>query len=371
MKLNSIELLGALSKVSGIVSDKSVVEELKSYHILPDAETKLVKIAGTDSMMTLIEEIPFEPTEGSDLSLLVLGADKVLEIIKYAGAEVELVYTGGETEESEEVHIVTPKSKIVIRKHFGLSDDIIDFEMGDEDNFDDEIPVNVLKTVLSSLASLIDSTNTDPAAKTIFLNGTKAIIGDDITLSTINLETTGKYEFNIKVVKQILSLLGSLDGESIVQLKKYDDENKILIKTEKDIFKFSIYDVYEPELEIIEEFESQASLLVSKEDFIRGLHLVKATSEDDKVNITLKEGEVVLESYFEGENATDNIPAPKCEIKVDGGIKFESLASQLVKLATVIDSEGIVLTVDPESSILLVREPRKKIVSAVTVRIID
>lgn len=369
MKLNSIELLGALSKVSGIVSDKSVVEELKSYHLLPNPETKKVKIAGTDSMMTLIEEIDYEPTENSDGTLLVLGAEKVLEIIKYAGHEVELVYS--EDSESDEVKIVTPKSEVVIRKHFGLSDDIIDFNMGDVESFDDEIEVAVIKKAFSSLGSLIDTSNTDPTAKTIFLSGEKAIIGDDTTLSTIDIATNEKYEFNIKVVKQLLSLFNGVDAESKVFLKKYEEDNKILVKTDKDIFKFSIYDVYEPDLEIIEEFESQASLLVAKEEFIRGLNLVKATSEEDKVHISLKENELILESYFEGENARDVIAAPKCDVKVEGGIKFESLASQLIKLANVIDSEGIVVTIDPESSILLVREPRKKIISAISVNLVS
>lgn len=376
MKLNSIELLGALNKVSGIVSDKSVVEELKSFHLYPDVEKGEVRIAGTDSMMTLINRIPYTPTDGSDDSCLVIGADKLIEIIKYAGPEVELKYADGE--ENEEVNIVTPRSKVVLRKHFGISDGIIDFDIEDESEFDDTLKAGVLREVFSRLSGLIDNANTDPAAKTIFFTKERAVISDDINLSVMTLETNESYEFNIKVVKMISSLLNSLDPESDVHLKKYVDDSLILVKTENDTFRFSMYDVYEPDLDLIDTFEPSASVLVSKNEFIQGLNLVKATSEEDKANITLRksekegrEGEVVLESFFEGENSNDVIGCPKGAFKVEGvnEIKFESLVSLIVKLANVIDSEGIVVAIDVESSVLFIREPKKKIVSAISVRL--
>ena len=95
MKFNSSELLNSLSKVSTIVSDKSVVEQLRSYHFLPDVEKGQVRIAGSDSIMTLIQRVPYIATEGSDGSHLEISADKLTDIIKYAGPEVEIVYAEG------------------------------------------------------------------------------------------------------------------------------------------------------------------------------------------------------------------------------------------------------------------------------------
>lgn len=377
MKFNSNVLLNSLNKVSSIVSDKSVVEQLRSYHFLPDLEKGEVRIAGTDSIMTLIQRVPFIATEGSDGSHLEISADKLSDIIKYAGPEVEFVYTEGE--ENEEVNIITPRSKVVLRKHFGNNEELIDFDIENVTEFDDEMEVSQFKEIISLLGSLIDSNNIDPAAKTIFFDKERAIVGDSISLSIMDIVTNESYEFNIKVVRMILSLLNNEDAESKVKLKKYEEDGMILVKTENSTFRFSIADVYPHDLELINTFEATTSVLVSKEEFIQGLHLVKATSEEDKVNITIRksekagiQGEVLLESYFEGENSSDTIGCSRGMFNdaEKETLKFESLVSLLVKLTNVIDNEGVVVALDTESSVLFVREPRKKIISAISVALI-
>jgi DNA polymerase III sliding clamp (beta) subunit (PCNA family) len=364
MKINAVELLSALNKVSGVVNDKSVVEELKAFHLLP--ENGILKVAGTDSNMTIIEKVAYEETENSDGTKLVLSANKIMDVIRYAGHEIEFVYNAEDTDGG--VKIVSPTSSVTLFKHFGIADEIINFELDAEEDFEDEIKVSELKSIFSNLSAVVDTSVTDPSFKTIFFNGEKALVGDETTISTIECTTNGKYEFGIKVVKQTLSILNGLDPESFVKLKKIDEGSKILLKTDSDVLSFGIADVMEPNLEVIEQFVSVASVLVSKEDFNRSINLVRATSEEDKINVELTEDKTNLTSYFEGEEARDELVNAKSQIKVENGFKFESLASQLLKLNSIIDSEGVVLEVDNESNILLVRDPKKKVVSAISVR---
>ena len=367
MKVNAVELLSALTKVNGIVGDKSVVEELRSFHMLPEGNR--LKIGGTDSNMMLVESVEIEPTENSDGSLLVLSAGKVLDILRYAGHEVEIEYSADE----EEVKIVTPRSSVTLKKHFGLSEDIIDFDLELEEDFVDTIKVSDLKTVFNSLASIIDSTGTDPSAKTIFLTGEKALVGDDTTLSLMKFATKGKYEFSLKVVKQIMALISSLDGEAEVSLKMVSDGDRTLLKTPVEVFSFGFMDVLEPETEVIDEFEAHASVFVSKEDFIRSIHLVRATSEEDMINVEIGKEVVELTSYYEGENARDEVAVLKGKVNdtiAGGKVKIESLASQLLKLSGVIGEEGIVVSLDTESSILIIRDKDKELVSAISVLIL-
>lgn len=362
MKVNAIELLNALNKVSGVVSDRSVVEELKAFHLLP--EDGVLKVAGTDSDMTIIAKVEYESTENSDGTKLVLSADKIMDVIRYAGHEIEFVYN--EEDEDGGVKIVTPRSNVTLFKHFGIADDIINFELDTEEDFKDEIAAVDLKFILSSLSTIVDSSVTDPSFKTIFLNGTKAVVGDETTITTIDCITNDTYELSLKAVRQLISLVNSLESDSIIKFKKIDEGSKILIKSGDVVMSFGISDVMEPELEVFEQFKSVASVLISKEELTRAIHLVRSTSEEDKINVELTGERTVLTSYFEGEEATDYIDNVKNKVEVD--FKFETLASQLLKLNSIIDSEGVVLEVDSESSILLVREPKRRVTSAISVR---
>lgn len=365
MKVNASELLQALSKVYGVVNDRNVVEEFRAFYLLP--ENGELKIAGTDSNMTLIERVPYEETENSDGSSIVVSTEKIMDVVKYAGEEIEFVYNA----ESEDIKLVTPKSTVTLRKHLSMVEDLIDFSIDKEEEFVDEIEVKELKTILSSLASVIDSSANDPSFKTIIMNGEKAIVGDDSLLTVMECETKERYEFSFRVIKQVLSLLNGLDPESMVKLKKINDGEKVLLRTEKDVLSFSLMDVIEPDLDILNDFTSVASLLVGKQEFIKAIHLVKATSEEDKIYMKLREDNLLLTSFDSsvGEEARNEVEVVKSKIVEKEELEVETLASQVLKLTNIIDSEGVVLELDKEAYILVIREPKRKIVSAISVRL--
>lgn len=366
MKVNTVDLLNALTKVNGIVGDKSVVEDLRSFHMLP--EENLLKIGGTDSNMMLVETVEIEPSDASDGSLLVVSVGKILDILRYAGHEVEFEYTS----DSEEVSIITPRSKVTLKKHQGITEDVIDFELDQEDEFKDTFKVSELKKVFNSLSSIIDSTETDPSAKTIFLNGERAIVGDDLSLSVMKIASNDSYEFQLKVVKQILSLISSLGPDDEINVKKIHDGSRILLKTPVELFSFGFLDVLEPETDAIDDFETHAAVAVSKEELIRSIQLVRATSEEDIIHAELSERMVEFTSFYEGENARDELSVIKSKItdKIIGGkVLIESLASHLLKLISVIDAEAVIVSIDTESRILIVRDNASDTVSALMVKI--
>ena len=366
MKVNTVELLNALTKVNGIVGDKSVVEDLRSFHMLPEGE--ILKIGGTDSNMMLVESVTIEPTDASDGSLLVVSVGKILDILRYAGHEVEFEYTS----DSEEVNIITPRSNVTLKKHQGITEDVIDFDLDQEIDFQDTFKATELKKVFNSLSSIIDSAETDPSAKTIFLTGERAIVGDDLSMSVMKLSSNGSYEFQLKVVKQILSLISSLGPDDEVMIKKINDGDRVLVKTPVELFSFGSLGVLEPETEVIDEFETHAAVAVSKEELIRSIHLVRATSEEDIIHAEISESMLEFTSFYEGENARDELSVIKSKItdKIVGGkVLIDPLASQLLKLISIVDAEAVIISLDTESSILIIRDNSSETVSAYSVNV--
>lgn len=364
MKLDSKELLEALGKVSGIVNDRQVVQSLRTFHFLP--EDGVLKVAGTDSNTTLIESVDYIPTDKSDGSKLTISADKIMDVVRYAGDELEFIYT----EESEGLVIETPTNKVTLFKYDTSMDDmgdIIDFELGKEEDFSDEVEVGELKVVLNSLSTVVDSATADPSFKTIFLNGEQAVVGDEATITTIDFITNEKYEFSLKIAKQVITLLNSLEEDSVVKMKKFGEGTRVLLRTDVDVMSFGLSDVFEPDLDVIVDFKPVASVLVAKEDLTRGIHLVKSTSEEDRITLNLGESNVRLTSYNQGEEAKDDVSVGKA--KVSKEIDLGTLAPELLKLIGIVDSVGVVLAVDEVSSILQVREPTKKVVSAIVISV--
>lgn len=368
MKVNTVDLLNALTKVNGIVGDKSVVEDLRSFHMLPEGD--VLKIGGTDSNMMLVESVTIEPTEASDGSLLVVSVGKILDILRYAGHEVEFEYTS----DSEEVNIITPRSKVTLKKHQGITEGVIDFDLDQEDDFKDTFKVSELKKVFNSLSSIIDSTETDPSAKTLFFTGDRAIVGDDLSLSVMNIQSNDEYEFQLKVVKQILSLISSLGPDDEIKIKKINKGERVLVKTPVELFSFGSLGVLVPETDSIDDFERHAAVVVSKEELIRSINLVRATSEEDIIFTEISENMIEFSSYYEGENARDELSVIQGKITdriVGGKVQIDPLASQLLKLISVIDDEVVIISIDTESLILTIRDKGVTTVSALIINIVS
>lgn len=367
MKVNAVELLGRLNKVSGVVSDKGVIEELRSFHFLPDAETGILKIAGTDGNMTLLQTMEFEATDSSDASLLVLSVGKLLDIIRYAGHEVEFVYSAEDNHE-DGIKIVTPKSEIKLRRHFGLDEDLVNFDLDKETDFEDELTASELKGLLSSLSGVIDGSATDTASKTVFIRNEFAFAGDDISVSRVVTKSNASYEFLVREVRQMLNLLSSVDPGSTVYLKKTENGEKYVFKTDLDVLTFNVPDVYSPELEVIDEFTPKLAVMVSKEELTRGIQLVRSTSEDNTINFELSESVLNLTSFYLGEESADDVDVISAKL-TDGvtKIKFDVSALDILKLLSIIPSENVVLSVDSDMQILHVREPQKQVISAISV----
>lgn len=367
MKVNALELLVRLNKLNGVVNDKSVIEEFKSFHFLPDVETGTVKIAGTDGKMTLLQTLEFEPTEASDGSLLVLSVGKILDIIRYAGHEVEFVYSEEDNKE-DGIKIVTPKSEITLLRHFGLDDDLVNFDLDQETDFVDEFTAGELKSILSSLSGVVDASETDESAKTVFLTKEAAIVGDDMTFSRINKVSNESYELTVRVVRQMLSLIGSLDPESIVYLKKTEDGEKTIFKTDLDVMSFMTPYVAAPDMNELDDFLSSFTVVVDKNELVRGIQLVRSTSTENTINFEMTEKTLNLTSFFLGEQASDELDVFKFLSPSNlQSLKFHTSALDMLKLLNLITTDKVVLALDKDMAILQVREPLNEIMSAITV----
>lgn len=370
MKVNALDLLVRLNKVNGVVSDKSVIEEFKSFHFLPDVETGIVKIAGTDGNMTLLQTLEFEPTEASDGSLLVLSVGKILDIIRYAGHEVEFVYSEEDNKE-DGIKIVTPKSEITLLRHFGLDDDLVNFDLDQETDFVDEFTAGELKALLSSLSGVVDASETDESAKTVFLTKENAVVGDDMTFSRISKESNEAYELTVRAVRQMLSLLGSLDADSTVYLKKTEDGEKTIFKTDLEVMSFMTPYVAAPDMTELDEFASSFSVVVDKNELVRSIHLVRSTSTENTINFEMTENILNLTSFFLGEQASDELDVFQHLSPANlTSLKFHTSALDLLKLLAIITSDKVVLALDKDLGILQVRDPQNVVMSAITVTLV-
>ena len=352
MKLKGCDLVGGIKKSRGVVEDSLVIEYLRGFRFNPRVEEGLVDIAGSDGRMTLLATIPFVESEDSDNSVFSVSSNKVQELVKYIKDkdDVEFKYT----EDSNSVEIMVGAYSLKVHKK-EFENELIDFDMVKENDFDDTLELESFVFVLDSLINVLIQDDPDLVYQTIYFDGDYAYAFTGDTYVKVEFKTNKQYLIDYRIAKQLLVLLKNTTGES-VNLKIYEDMGQIMVKTDSDLLVYRLMDDEIYNVDGMQDFKDIFSFKVDLSGLVRSINMTSLGSDDGDINLKIEDGVLKLSSINDlGELAYDEI-----QIKDLKGNAFKDdiqvLCSTLVKLSKAIREKEVEISIDTDNNILRIKD---------------
>lgn len=367
MKVKTGEFVNVLKKIYALVSNSNLMEELRVFFIVPDLETKTLSISGTDSTMTIIEKVPYEPTENSDDTRIVLDANKLFAILKNSTdlEFVEFTYD----EDAPFVEISIGNATVKLRKLLDNSRELVNFSIADGVTFDDDFTVSEVKNILGNILKIVDSTNTELSSRTLFVYDGKVVLGDDTFISYQEFKSSGSYNIPDKVVKLLNTVMNGLPLDSKVHFKNFGN-NQVLVKTEVGTLLFQELDVAMPDLEVLDDFTSTNSLKVDKSELLKAISLVAATANEHGILLEwTPDGLLQLQTVSEEESSVirlKSLESPLNTYNKESSFCIVPL-KLFVKFIKAVLGQEVVLSIDDEYSMLQIKNEKDGITSTLSV----
>lgn len=350
MKVKLQDLRTGIDKAFGIVKEKSVLEQLRIFYMKPYPQDKKLYLAGSDGSITFLSKIDavFDENESDDV--ILMAAEKLHDIVKYAEADVEII--NGE--------YLTIKSGKTTWKLAKYGEDYIDvpFKLLDEQEFDDELNGEELLFILKSLLPMTgkeDSLNIN--LRQIYFDGDKAYTTDGSVVSYIECKTNKPYIIRDRVAKCLIDMLSAYSGT--VKLKYDDTETMVLVRTPQDVF---TYRTTSDELLDIDEsvnVQTTQAVAVVKQELANALRRVLISSDDENIDMTVDAENIALQSQNSaGEETTDSVIVRKS--KVDIPATFKVLATNLLKVIGIVNDDVVIIRFQQGEKYLVITGSSKK-----------
>lgn len=340
MKIKGIDFIEGIKKAKGVVGEGDVIEHLRGFVFNP-RENGVLDIAGSDGRITLLVRVPYEATDVSDGSVLSVSSDKLQELVKYLDVkdDIEIAYEEGK----EGVWIRAGNYRFdTYKKEF--ENEFINFNVIDEDEFDDVLDKDEVVFILESLIKIARVDSPDFEHQTIYMDGESAHIFEGSVLAKIQYETLQKYVIDSKSAKQILMLLKNSESEK-VGLKYYDESYTTLIRTKNDILTFRVFNPDFPDISFADDFNKEAGFTVNRAEFVNSLLRTRIASYEDEVLVKVSGGKMNLKGVSDIERACDLLEIADIEGGLDG-VEFEMMVERCVDLCGTIRTKDMKVYLD-------------------------
>lgn len=294
MLINSAELLANAKKSIGIVNDKSLVEDIRSFYLKYRSEESSLYIAGSDGSISFLSKIKVDKesnlSEDYEDFETVINAQKLFKIVSNISSErVRLVNNNN--------FILIESIDRVTSDRFKLSkigDDYVyvPFELYDKE-CNDIFKVSELLSCLESLYNIASSAETlDQRYSQIYFDGTKAYATNISILGYVEFKSNDTYIIPIKAAKCFIDLL-SITSSDEVMLGYDNDRVACVVKTkDNDVFVFNLIEYELLPIDTITETKNDIEIIVDKNKLIQALTKTSVCSDDGNIEFTLLEREI-------------------------------------------------------------------------------
>ena len=360
MKVKGNDLINGIKKSRGVVEDSMVIEYLRGFRFNP--RQGLVNIAGSDGRMTLLATIPYEETDSSDNSILSIPSDKIQELVKYIKADDEVEFKYSEDKDNVEITV----NNYVLKTHKKeFENELIDFSMVQETEFDDKVDLSELVFVIESLINVLVPDDPDLVYQTIYFDGKYAYAFTGDVYVKIKFETKHQYQMDHRIARQVLVVLKNTEGEH-VYLKNYEESGQIMIKTESDLLIYRLMDDEIYEVDVMDDFKGDLTLKLKMNELVNAIFRTSLGSDDGDINLKAGDKKLILNSMTEtGEIAYDEVKI----VELKGEPNKDDLSvlySTLVKLCKAIRESEIEIDFDMDNNILRIRDESETSVGFMT-----
>lgn len=364
MKLAGKDLIEGIKKARGVVAESSVIEHLRGFKFNPRPDGKL-DIAGSDGRLTLLAQIPYEPSDESDGSQLTISSDKLQQLVQYIAADSAVEF--GYSEDADEVEISVDDYKLKTHKK-EFDNEYIDFDLMDTTEFDDVVDRKEFTHVLDSLTPLAKLDSPDALHQTIYLDGKHAYLFDGSIVARIGFVTKAQYVIENKSAKQLQVLLKNTADET-VSLKLLNDGHEVLMKTSTDTLTFKVMDPEIYDVDFIDDFKETFSFSVNRLAMVNSLLRTKLATDEAEIYLKIVGDTVNMKGISDyGEQATDSVDIENVKGEVVDS-EIDLIADNYVNLSKSIRSKDITLSIDVNNLYLMLKDTQNDAVALMTVNI--
>lgn len=352
MKIKGKDFIEGIKKAKGVVGEGDVIEHLRGFVFNP-RENGLVDIAGSDGRMTLLAQIPYIETDNSDGSVLSLSSDKLQQLIKYIEKDsvVEIEYEEGKDRVT--IHVDNYMLN-TYKKEF--ENEFIKFDVIEERDFDDTVDTKEFTFILESLIKIARTESPDLEHQTVYIDEGKAHLFDGSIVAKIDFDTKQTYVIDYKSTKQILMLLKNTESEK-VYLKYYKDRYTVLMRTDKDILTFRVFNPDVPDTSFTDDFNKEKGFIVDRLEVMNSVSRTQLATEEGEVVIHIDGDVLKLRGISEIEAAKDIVGIE--DVSEDlRGVKFELMVNKFVDLCGTIRTKEVKVYIDLDGEMLWVEDTK-------------